>query len=63
VCDTCRNNGHRVLFYDLYAEQFDPLLTRAEIPELGLVPESIQRHCEELPSSDDTVIVHPNNIT
>jgi putative NADPH-quinone reductase len=52
-----------VLFYDLYAEQFDPLLTRAEIPELGLVPESIQRHCEELPSSDDTVIVHPNNIT
>ena len=60
VCETSRGNGHRVLFHDLYAEEFDPLLTKAEIPEHGLVPESIQRHCEVLQSSDGIVIVHPN---
>jgi len=60
VCETCRNNGHRVLLHDLYAEEFDPLLTKEEIPEHGLVSESIQRHCEELRTSDDIVIVHPN---
>jgi putative NADPH-quinone reductase len=54
VCETSRDNGHRVLFHDLYAEEFDPLLTKAEISEHGLVPESIQRHCEELRSSSDS---------
>ncbi|MDQ1238774.1 MAG: hypothetical protein QG577_959 [Thermodesulfobacteriota bacterium] len=60
VRETAQDNGHRVIFHDLYAEQFDPLLPRTEIPEYGLVPEDIQRHCEELRSSDGIVIVHPN---
>jgi len=60
VCETCRDNGHHVLFHDLYAEGFDPLLPKAEIPERGLVPENIQTHCEELRLSDGIVIVHPN---
>lgn len=60
VCETSLNNGHRVVFHDLYTEMFDPLLTKAEIPEQGLVPENIQHHCEQLRSSDGIVIVHPN---
>lgn len=60
VCETSRENGHHVLFHDLYAEGFDPLLPKAELPEHGLIPESIQRHCEELRSSEGIIIVHPN---
>jgi NAD(P)H dehydrogenase (quinone) len=60
VCETCRDNGHGVLFHDLYAEEFDPILTKAEIPEHGLVQENIQFHCDELRSSDCIVIIHPN---
>ncbi|MGC8658307.1 MAG: NAD(P)H-dependent oxidoreductase [Desulfomonilaceae bacterium] len=60
VCETSRGNGHHVLFHDLYAEGFDPVLTREEIPEEGLFSGNIQHHCEQLRSSDGIVIVHPN---
>lgn len=60
VCDACRAGGHRVVFRDLYAEGFDPILTRAEIPEDGRVPGSIRKHGEELRSADAIVVIHPN---
>ena len=60
VCDSLRNNGHSVLFHDLCAEKFDPFLPKEEIPENGIVPDSIQRYCEELRSADGIVIIHPN---
>ena len=60
VCGSLRKNGHTVLFHDLCAEKFDPFLPKEEIPDNGLVPETIQNHCKELQSADGIVIIHPN---
>ncbi len=60
VCETLFKNGHADVFHDLCAEGFDPLLPKEEIPEDGLVPALIRKHCEELLSADGIVIVHPN---
>ncbi len=58
--DDMRECGHDVMFHDLYAEHFDPLLFADEIPEDGNVPAVIRAHCDELCSADGIVIVHPN---
>lgn len=52
--------GHDVVFHDLCAEGFDPLLPAAEIAATAVLPEPIRRQCEELRSADGIVIVHPN---
>jgi putative NADPH-quinone reductase len=52
--------GHEVVFHDLYAEGFDPLLPFEEIPQDGFVPPEIERHCEELSAADGIIVVHPN---
>ena len=53
-------NGHRVMFHDLYAEQFDPLLPSGEIPEDVSLPPDIEKHCDEISSADGIIIIHPN---
>jgi NAD(P)H dehydrogenase (quinone) len=60
VRDEMREAGHDVMFHDLYAERFDPLLLTDEIPENGIIPATIQEHCDDLCSADGIVIVHPN---
>ena len=60
VRDDLRQCGHEVVFHDLYAERFDPLLAAEEIPERGRIPTSIQAHCDELRAADGIVVVHPN---
>ncbi len=52
--------GHQVVFHDLHAEAFDPILPTEEIPEHGKVPPLIRQHCAELAAADGIVIVHPN---
>ncbi len=52
--------GHAVVFHDLYAEGFDPVLPAAEIARDAPLPEAVQRHCAELADADGIVIVHPN---
>jgi putative NADPH-quinone reductase len=53
-------NGHRILFHDLYAEEFDPVLPHDEIPRDAPLPPTIAQHCSEIASADGIVIVHPN---
>ena len=60
VCESLRDNGHKVMFHDLHAEKFDPILTAEEIPADGVVPETIALHCAELQSADGIVVIHPN---
>jgi NAD(P)H dehydrogenase (quinone) len=60
VRDALRRDGHAVIFRDLCAENFDPLLPADEIPESAPLPAAIQRHCDELKTADGIVIVHPN---
>ncbi len=52
--------GHEVLWHDLYAESFDPLLTTPELGRDPVLPPLVARHCRELVAVDGIVIVHPN---
>ncbi len=52
--------GHCVVFHDLCAEGFEPLLTKQEIPQSAPVPAQVERHCADLQAADGIIIVHPN---
>ena len=58
--ETLKKNGHEVFFHDLYAEEFDPLLTAEEIPRDAALPFEVEKHCNEISAADGVVIVHPN---
>jgi NAD(P)H dehydrogenase (quinone) len=52
--------GHKVLFHDLYKENFDPLLTGKEIPDNASLPQMISEYCKEIVEAEGIIIVHPN---
>ncbi|MBU4317567.1 MAG: NAD(P)H-dependent oxidoreductase [Proteobacteria bacterium] len=58
--ETLHHNRHEVLFHDLYAEKFDPLLPVEEIPKDASLPPLIARHCLEISEADGIIIIHPN---
>jgi len=58
--EALKENGHKVIFHDLYKEKFDPLLTAKEIDEDAKLPAKIKKHCKEIATADGIVIVHPN---
>lgn len=60
VIEALRNNGHDVLFHDLYEEKFDPILPSEEIPKGAALDKVIERHCTEVAQADGIVIIHPN---
>ena len=55
-----QQNGHQVLFHDLYLESFDSILRFEEIPKEAPLDSIIQRHCQEIASTEGIIIVHPN---
>ena len=57
---TLLRRGHIVLFHDLYAEGFDPILPAHEIPKETVLPPEIARHCAEIAAADGIIVVHPN---
>ena len=60
VTAALRESGHDVLFHDLYAEGFDPLLPCGEIPRGAALPPAIARHCREIAAAGGIVFVHPD---
>ncbi len=52
--------GHEVLFHDLYAEGFDPLLPHAEIPKGARLDPQIQKHCDQVRAAEGYIVIHPN---
>lgn len=58
--ETLRRNGHDVVFHDLYAENFDPMLPAEEIPEDTDIPSDIEQYCIEISEAEGIVIVHPD---
>ena len=60
VIETLRQNGHIVLFHDLYKEKFDPILPAEEIPKDASLPPEIKKHCIEISEADGIIIIHPN---
>jgi len=53
-------SGHEVVFHDLYAEGFDPLLSSEEIPKGAQIDEALARHCRDLGEAEGIIVVHPN---
>lgn len=53
-------NGHSVVFHDLHEENFDPILSKREIPKDGEINELVKKHCDDLVESDGIIIIHPN---
>jgi len=60
VVKTLKKNRHQVIFHDLYAERFDPILPAPEIPEKAKLPAQIEKHCAEIARAQGLIIVHPN---
>lgn len=58
--DVLENNGHSVVFHDLYEEGFDPVIGYEEIPKDGEIDSVIRTHCEHISNADGIIIVHPN---
>jgi NAD(P)H dehydrogenase (quinone) len=52
--------GHTVVYHDLYAENFDPILPHAEIPRDAALDPVVARHCREVQKADGYLFVHPN---
>ena len=52
--------GHEVVYHDLYAEHFDPILRDEEIPKGAPQDPIVEQHCREVAAADGYVIVHPN---
>jgi putative NADPH-quinone reductase len=60
VVQTLRGIGHHVLFHDLYAEGFDPILSFEEMPKSAWPDPVVRQHCEEIAHADGIVVIHPN---
>jgi NAD(P)H dehydrogenase (quinone) len=52
--------GHKVIFHDLYAENFAPILPHEEIPKDAPVDPVVEQHCREVVVADGFIVVHPN---
>ena len=60
ACARIEENGHRLIFHDLYRQRFDPVLPAGEIPADAELPSRIDAHCRELMDADGIVVIHPN---
>ena len=60
VLKQLKRDGHKVSLHDLCKEHFPTELPSSEIPRIAVLPELVQKHCDEIRSADGIVIVHPN---
>jgi NAD(P)H dehydrogenase (quinone) len=60
AAEELRAAGHEVVYHDLYAEQFDPILPDDEIPRNASLDPVVEQHCREVVAADGYLIVHPN---
>jgi len=58
--ETLKDNGHEVVFHDLYRERFPAVLPAAEIPRGAPLPKIIAKHCAEIAAAEGIIVVHPN---
>jgi len=58
--ETLRSFGHKVLFHDLHAEGFDPVLDSSELSRLYSLDDLVQEHSRQLTVADGLVIFHPD---
>lgn len=53
-------DGHRVVFHDLHAERFDPVIPPDESARAAVLPPAVAAHCADLAAAEGVVVVHPN---
>ena len=58
--DELKAAGHTVIYHDLYAEKFDPVLPHEEILCNSEPDPVVKLHCKEILAADCYIIVHPN---
>ena len=58
--DELKAAGHEVVYYDLYEEDFSPILLHEEIPKDASVDSIVEQHGDELMAAGGYVVVHPN---
>jgi NAD(P)H dehydrogenase (quinone) len=60
AAEALKGLGHEVIWHDLYAEGFDPMLPAAEFFKKAQLSPELAAHCAELARADGLVFVHPN---
>jgi putative NADPH-quinone reductase len=60
VREQLESAGHEVVYHDLYAEGFDPVLPQAEIQKDAPLAADVEQHCDEVATADGYVVIHPN---
>lgn len=55
-----KNNGHTVMFHDLYQEAFDPIIPYEELVHGVSEDKLVLCHQDEIKKADGIIIVHPN---
>jgi NAD(P)H dehydrogenase (quinone) len=60
VVNTLKNAGHQVLFHDLGAEGFDPVIQAVELAEDRAGDQLVEQHCREIRVAEGIIVIHPN---
>lgn len=60
VVKTLRKNGHKVIFHDLYRENFNPVIPKEELISDQTKDSLVELHQQEIRETDGIIIVHPN---
>lgn len=60
MVETLKENGHSVLFHDLYQEKFNPVMPKAELASDQSEDPLVLRHQQEIREADGIIIIHPN---
>ncbi|MBU4270969.1 MAG: NAD(P)H-dependent oxidoreductase [Planctomycetes bacterium] len=60
VIEELKAADHELVYHDLYAENFDPILPHDEIPKDARLDPVVEQHCREIAAADGFVVVHPN---
>ena len=60
VVEALRENGHQVMFHDLYQENFNPVIPKEELVSDQTKDSLVALHQQEIREADGIIIVHPN---
>jgi NAD(P)H dehydrogenase (quinone) len=60
IVSSLKNNNHKVIFHDLYDEDFNPSIPYEEIRKNGRIDSKIINYCNELKTCNGIIFVHPN---
>lgn len=60
VVSSLTQNGHTVLFHDLYQENFNPVIPGQELASDHTEDILVERHQEKIREVDGIIVIHPN---